>query len=107
MSGNSRRHDPGRPQSEDDHRATVRHPGVLDTLPGGGQYVGQEHEPVVGRSLGHLDRQTVAERYPEELSLAARYLAVELGVAEQRRAGAVLVHLSGLTLRVQTVIAHP
>ena len=78
-----------------------------DALPRGRQHVGEEHEAVVGRPLGHLDRQEVAERHPQELGLAAGHLPVELGVAEQRGAGAVLVDLRRLALRVQVVAAHP
>ena len=67
-------------------------------LPGGGQDVGEEQEAVVGRALGDLDRPVVGLRDAQELRLAARHLAVELGVAEERRAHALLAHLGGLAL---------
>ena len=103
----SRGHVPDRAEPEHDEGPAVGHGGVLDALPGGGQHVGEEQEAVVGRTVGNLDRQEVAERDAQELSLTARHLAVELGVAEQRRAGSELVDLRGLALRVQVMSAHP
>jgi hypothetical protein len=104
--GDARGHVADRPEPEDHETAAVSNRGVLDGLPGGRQHVGQVHEPVVRRSGRHLDRQRVAERHPQELRLPTRHLAVELGVAEQRRTGPLLSHLSGLTLRVQALTAH-
>ena len=87
-------------------RAAVGDVGVLDGLPRGGQHVGQEEEPVVGRPVGHLDRAVLRLRHPQVLGLAAGHLAVELGVAEQRGARAVLAHLGGLALRLQARASH-
>ena len=72
-----------------------------------GQHVGEVDEAVVRRALGHLDRQGVAEGHPQVLGLAARHLAVELRVAEQRGAEAVLAVLGGLALGLQALRAHP
>jgi hypothetical protein len=94
-------------QPEDQDAAALRDAGVLDGLPGGGQDVGQVDEAVVERGVGHLDRQRVAERHPQVLGLAAGHLAVELGVAEQRGAEALLAVLRGLALGVQALRAHP
>ena len=82
-------------------RAAVGHVGVLDRLPGGRQHVGEVDEAVVGRALGHLDRPVLRLRHPQVLGLAAGHLAVQLGVAEQRGARALLAHLRGLALRLQ------
>jgi hypothetical protein len=46
-------------------------------------------------------------RHAQQLCLAARDLAVELRVAEQRRALALLAHLRRLALRLQAAVAHP
>ncbi len=81
--------------------------GVLHGLPGGRQHVREVEEPVVRRTLRHLDRKEVGERDTQELGLAAGDLAVELAVAEQARPGAVLTVLRGLALAVQTLRAHP
>ncbi len=107
MRGDPGGHVADRPEAEHDQRATVGHAGVLDALPCRRQHVGEEHEAIVGRTLRDLDRQEVAERNAQELRLSARYLAVELGETEQRRAGAVFVHLGGLALRMQATPAHP
>ena len=80
--------------------------GVLDRLPGGRQDVGEEQEAVVRRALGHLDRAVLRLRDAQELGLPAGHLAVELGVAEQRGAHALLAHLGRLALRLQPVLAH-
>ena len=53
-------------------------------LPRRRQHVGEVHEAVVGRALGHLDRPVVGVRHSQQLGLPARHLAVQLGVAEQR-----------------------
>src|SRR5690606_1063 len=45
-------------------------------------------------------------RNAHELGLAAGHLPVQLGVAEQRRARAVLAHLRRLALRLQPPTAH-
>ncbi len=72
-----------------------------------GQHVGEEDEPVVGGALGHLHRQEVGERDPQQLGLAARDRAVERAEAEEAGAGAVLVVLGGLALAVQAPVAGP
>ena len=95
-----------RPEAEHGQRAAPGRVGVLHRLPGRGQHVGEEDEPVVRRPLRHLDRQRVAERHAQELGLTPRNLPVQLRVAEQRRAGAVLVDLGGLALAVQALAAH-
>jgi hypothetical protein len=92
---------------EDEQRAAGCHVGVLHRLPRGRQHVGEEHEPVVRRTVRHLDRKEVGERDAQELGLAAWHLAVELAVAEQAGPGAVLTVLGGLALAVQTLLAHP
>ena len=104
--------DPGghvadRAQAEDEHAAVLRDAGVLHRLPGRRQDVGEVDEAVVGRAVGHLDRQGVAERHPQVLGLAAGHLAVELRVAEQRGAEALLPVLRRLALRLQALRAHP
>ena len=96
-----------RAEAEDERRCRpsgiVR---VLDRLPGGRQHVGEEEEAVVGRALGHLDRPVLGLRHAQVLGLAAGHLAVELGVAEQRGARAVLADLGRLALRLQALVAH-
>ena len=76
-------------------------------LPGRGQHVGEVEEALVRRALGHLDRPELGLRDAQVLRLAARHLAVQLGVAEQRRALALLAHLGRLALRVEAALAHP
>ena len=87
-------------------RAAVGHVGVLDGLPRRGQHVGEVDEAVVRRALGHLDRAVVGLRHPQVLRLAAGHLAVELGVAEQRRAHALLADLGRLALGLQSRWSH-
>ena len=95
-----------RAEPEHDDAAAVGHRRVLDGLPRRRQHVGQVHEAVVGRSVGHLDRAVLGLRHPQVLGLPAGHLAVELGVAEQRRARALLVDLRRLALRLQALVAH-
>ena len=95
-----------RAEPEHGERAALRDVGVRDRLPGRRQHVGQVEEPLVRRPLRHLDRAELRLRHAQELGLAARHLAVQLRVAEQRRALAVLVHLRRLALRVQLLVAH-
>ena len=87
--------------------AALRDLRVLDRLPGGGQDVGEEQEAIVRRALGDLDRPVLRLRHAQELRLAARHLPVELGVAEQRGAHALVADLRRLALRLQAVLAHP
>ena len=86
----ARAHLADRPEAEHEDGLAVGHVGVLDRLPGGRQHVGEVDEAVVGRAFGHLDRPVLRLRHAQELGLAAGHLAVELRVAEQRGAGAVL-----------------
>ena len=57
--------------------------------------VGADHDVVV-----------IGERHAQVLGLTAGHLPVELRVAEQRGAAAVLAHLGGLALRLQPARAH-
>ena len=50
-------------QPEDDDGAAIRDVRVFHGLPGRGQHVGEIDEAVVGRPVGNLDRQRVAERH--------------------------------------------
>jgi hypothetical protein len=84
--GDAAGHVADRAEAEDDERAAVGHRRVLDGLPGGRQDVGEVDEPVVRRALGDLDRRVLRLRHAQELGLPAGHRAVELGVAEQRRA---------------------
>ena len=59
------------------------------------------------RAVRHLDGQEVGERDAEVLRLPAGHLPVELAVAEEARAGAVLAVLGGLALAVEAAVAHP
>lgn len=92
-------------EPEDGHGGAGRNRGVLDGLPGGGQDVGEVHEAVVGSVGRDGDGKRVAEGHAEVLGLPARHLPVQLRVAEESRAAAVLVHLGGLALRVQPLAA--
>ena len=107
VQGDAGGHVADRAQAEDEHAAALRDAGVLHRLPRGGQDVGEVDEAVVRRALGHLDRQGVAERHPQVLRLAAGHLAVELRVAEQRGAEALLAVLRRLALGLQALGAHP
>src|SRR3954470_6369561 len=104
--------DPGghvadRAQAEDQDAAALGDTRVLDRLPGRGQHVGEVDEPVIGGTLGHLDRQRVAEGHPQVLGLAARHLAVQLRVAEERGTEALVPVLRRLALGLQPLVAHP
>ena len=94
------------PEPEHHHAAAIGDVGVLDRLPGGGQHVGEVDEAVVGRPSGTLIGSVLGLRHPQVLGLPAGHLAVELRVAEQRGALALLAHLRGLALRVQALAAH-
>ncbi len=102
-----RGHVADRAGAEDEERAALGDVGVLQRLPRGRQHVGEEEEAVVGVLVRHLDRQEVREGDAEVLRLPAGDLAVELAVAEEARAGAVLVVLRGLALAVEALPAHP
>jgi hypothetical protein len=84
--GDAAGHVADRAEAEHDERAAVGHRRVLDGLPGGRQDVGEVDEAVVRRALGDLDRRVLRLRHAQELGLAAGHRAVELRVAEQRRA---------------------
>ena len=99
--GDAARHLADRPEAEHEQAAAGGHVGVGHRLPGGGQHVGEVDEAVVRRALGHLDRAVLRLRDAQVLGLAAGHLAVELRVAEQRRARAELPHLGRLALGLQ------
>ena len=106
MAGDPGAHLPDRPEPVDDDAAAPRDVGVLHGLPGGWQHVGEVYEAVVGRSVGHLDWAELRLRHAQELGLTAGDLAVELRVAEQRGALALVAHLRRLALRVEVLVAH-
>lgn len=96
-----------RPEAEHGDAAAFRDARVLDRLPGGGQYVGEVHETVVGRPVRDLDRAELRLRHAQVLGLGARHRAVQTGVAEQGGAHALTGHLGRLALRRQPGQAHP
>ena len=104
--GDARAHVADRAEAEHRDRPALRDVRVLDRLPGGGEDVGEVDEAVVRRALGHLDRPVLRLRDAQELGLPAGDLAVELRVAEQRGAHALVLDLGGLALRLQPVVAH-
>ncbi|KAB7754316.1 hypothetical protein MPHL21000_16990 [Mycolicibacterium phlei DSM 43239 = CCUG 21000] len=106
MCGDAAGHGADRAEAEDDEGAAVGDVGVLDGLPGGGQHVGQVHVAVVGPVVGDLDVGVLGLRDAQVLGLAAGDLAVEGGVAEQGRAGALVAVLGGFALALQAVAAH-
>ena len=95
-----------RPEPVDGSDPARRDVGELHGLPGCREDVRQVEEPVVWRSLRHLNGSEMRLRYPEELGLAARDPAVEPGIAEQRGALALVAVLRGLALREQGMLAH-
>ena len=104
--GDAARHLADRAEADDGDAAALRDLGVADGLPRGGQHVGEEQEAVVGRAVGDLDRPVLGLRDAQQLGLAAGDLAVELRVAEQRGAHALVADLRRLALRLQPVVAH-
>src|SRR5918998_1420753 len=109
MPGDAGAHQADGPEPEDRHAAALGHPGVLDGLPARRQDVREVHEPLVGHPgalLGDLYGYELRLWDPQVLRLAARHLAVELGVSEELGARAVLVHLGSLALRVEPLVAH-
>jgi uncharacterized protein (TIGR03086 family) len=102
-----RGHVADRAGAEHQQRAALGDVGVPQRLPRGRQHVGEEQEPVVRGAVRHLDRREVRERHPEVLRLTAGDVPVELAVAEEAGAGAVLVVLRGLALAVELAVAHP
>jgi hypothetical protein len=101
------RHVADRAEPEDEQGAALGHVGVDHRLPGGRQHVGEEQEPLVGGTLGHLDRHELRLRDPQELGLRAGHLAVELAEPEQRGAHSLVAALGGLALGVEPALAHP
>jgi hypothetical protein len=99
-------HLPDRPEAEDGEAPTLGYIRVGDRLPRRGQDVGQIQEAFVGRPLGHLDRAEVRHRHAQVLRLAARDLAVKLGVAEEGGPLSMLAYLRRLALRVEAAVAH-
>ncbi len=100
-------HLPDRPEADHCARAAGLDVGVLHRLPGSGEHVGQEQEPLVGVLVRHLDRPELGLRHPQQLRLRAGHRPVQGGVAEQPRALALLGDLGGLALREETAGAHP
>ena len=100
-------HLPDRAEPENGERPALRRVGVSHRLPCRGQDIREEHEALVRRRLGHLDRAKVGLRHAQVLGLPARHLAVELRVAEQGGALLPVPHLGGLALGVELVVAHP
>ena len=74
-----------RAEAEDGDGAALGDVGVLDGLPGGGQHVGEEQEPLVRGTVGHLDRPVLGLGHPQVLGLAAGHLAVELSCSRAAR----------------------
>ena len=104
--GDARAHVADRAEAEHRDRPALRDVRVLDRLPRGRQHVGEVEEAIVARPLGHLDRAVLGLRHAQELGLPAGDLAVELRVAEQRGAHALVRDLGGLALGLQAVVAH-
>jgi hypothetical protein len=100
-------HLPDRPEPEDRDRPALRDRRVLDRLPRRRQDVGEEDEALVRRPLRDLDRAEMGHRDAQVLGLAARDLAVEFRIAEQRGARSLIAILGRLTLRVEPLPAHP
>ena len=103
--------DPGRhvaDRAEAEHRdaPAVRDAGVLDGLPAGRQDVGEVDVALVGPVLGHLDVGVLRLGHAQVLRLPAGHRSVEVRVAEQRGAHALLAHLRGLALGLQILLAH-
>jgi hypothetical protein len=107
VAGDAGAHLPDRAEAEDGDAAAVGDRRVVDRLPGGRQHVGEEEIALVGSLLGNFDRPEMGLRHPQELRLATRHLAVELGVAEQRGAFFGGVVLGRLALGVVLALAHP
>jgi hypothetical protein len=104
--GDPARHLADRAQADHGDAAALGYQRVLDRLPGGRQHVGQEEKAVVRGAIGDLDGPVVGLRHAQELGLPAGHLAVELRVAEQRGAHALVVVLGRLALRLQSLLAH-
>ncbi len=95
-----------RAEAVDGHGAAGGDGRVVHCLPGRRQHVREVDEAIVGRPVRHLDGAVVRLRDAQELGLASGHLAVQLRVAEQRRALALLAHLRRLALRLQVLVAH-
>src|SRR5690606_21013112 len=107
VGGDPAGHRSDRAEAEHHQRAAVGHRGVLDALPGGGQHVGQVDITVIGAVVRHRDVGVLRLWNPQVLGLPAGDLAVELRVAEQCGAGALIAVLGGLALTLQTLSTHP
>jgi hypothetical protein len=103
----ARGHLADRAESEDDDAAALGDRRVLYRLPGCGQNVRQKQEPFVGWALWNFDRSELGLRHPQVFRLAARHLAVQLGVAEQRGTHALVLDLGRFALGEQLLLAHP
>ena len=105
--GDTRGHVANRPQSNDQHAAAGWNRGVFDGLPGRRQHIREVDEPVVRRiRLRHLDVGVLRLGHAQVLGLPTRNLAVEFGVAKERRPHAVFPDLGGLALGLEILVAH-
>ncbi len=95
-----------RAEAHDAERAALGHVRVLHALPGGGEDVAEEEVALVGELGVHDDRVDVGERHAEALGLAAGDGSVHLAEAVERGAAALRLHLRGLALREQALVAH-
>src|SRR5690606_747602 len=93
-------------EPEHGERASFRDIRVLHALPRGGQDVAEIQVTIVGEVRSHTNMVVISQRYPQILRLPTRHLAVELRVAEEGCTAAVLAHLGGLALRLQSLAAH-
>src|SRR3954447_16247238 len=106
MVGDPRGHVTDRAEPEHGDAAAFRDVGVLQRLPRGRQYIGEVDHALVGDAVGNLDVRVLRLWHPQVLGLASGDLAVELRVAEECGAHALLADLCGLTLRLQALVAH-
>src|SRR5690606_40880368 len=87
---NAAGHVADRAQDQHDQASAVGDAGVLHGLPRGRQHVGEVDVALVGTVGGHLDGGELGLTHAQVLRLSARHLAVQLGVAVQRSAHAVV-----------------
>jgi hypothetical protein len=99
-------HLPDRSETEDRETPAAGDTGVDNRLPGSRQYVGKVDESVIDRTVRYLDRSEVCLWNADELRLATRHASVQLGVAEEGRALAVLSDLGSFALAVKLPVAH-
>lgn len=104
--GDTCAHVADRPQAEHRDATALGNVGVGDGLPRRGQYVRQVDESRIRRSLRHFDVGELRLRDSQVFGLAARHLAVQFRIPEQRCAFTVVAHLRGLALRIELLVAH-